>query len=278
MPFVIIVGHPSAGKTTVAEKLKTYFLGRGKVIETVSETEILNQKNLTRNSAYINSRVEKEIRGIIKTEVLRKMGPDVLLILDGLNYIKGFRYELYCASKSSKSTTCTVNCEPGPARAWEYNLSKADGEQYSKEVFDGLIQRYEDPDSRNRWDSPMFTIVDNTKIAFEDIECALYNRKPAPPNQSTQTPPLSDTNFLHMLDKATQSIVSDIMSAKQMNLEGEIKVTGTSEKFTLSNEKNTSLPQLMRYKRQFIVYIKSHPEITIDKVPLFFVQYLNTNL
>lgn len=278
MPFIIIIGQPSAGKTTVANKIKEYFDAKGKLVEIVSETEILKQKNLTRNVVYSDSKIEKEVRGIIKTEVLRKMGPNILLILDGLNYIKGLRYEIYCASKTSKTTTCTVHVEPGPKTAWEYNLSKSEEEQYSREVFDGLVQRYEEPDSRNRWDSPMVTVVDNNKIAFEEIEAALYDRKPPPPNQSTQCQPLSDTNFLHMVDKATQSIVTDIRSANQMNLEGEITVTGTTEKFIRSNEKNTSLPQLMRYKRQFIVYIKSHPEITIDKVPLFFVQYLNTNL
>lgn len=278
MPFIIIVGQPSTGKTTTCNKIRDYFVNQSKKVEIVSEFEVLQQKQLTRNTAYADSKIEKEIRGVLKTEILRKLHPDTVLILDGLNYIKGFRYELYCGSKESKTTSCTVHCDKSSETAWQLNQNRPIEEQYTKKIFDELVLRYEVPDSRNRWDSPMVTILDVDKIPFDEIESALYSRKPPPPNLSTQCPPLSDTNFLHHVDKTVQTVVSDIISAKKIGQEGEISIQGTDEKILLSCEKNFSLPQLMRLKRQFIIYVKAHPEISSENVAKFFVQYLNTNV
>lgn len=41
----------------------------------------------------IDSQKEKQIRGTVKSEVLRLIGPKSLVILDGSNYIKG-KYQL----------------------------------------------------------------------------------------------------------------------------------------------------------------------------------------
>lgn len=56
----------------------------------------------------------------------------------------------------------------------------------------------------NRWDSPMFTVLPEGVPQYGSIYDALYLSKPPPPNQSTQTQPLSSTNFLYELDRITQ--------------------------------------------------------------------------
>lgn len=43
---------------------------------------------------FLDSTKEKHIRGVLKSEVLRLVGSDNLVILDGLNYIKGLCF--YC--------------------------------------------------------------------------------------------------------------------------------------------------------------------------------------
>jgi protein KTI12 len=37
------------------------------------------------------------------------MNKDTIVILDSLNYIKGFRYQLYCAAKEAGVRVCTVS-------------------------------------------------------------------------------------------------------------------------------------------------------------------------
>lgn len=53
--------------------------------------------------------------------------------------------------------------------------------------FDALVLRFEAPDSRNRWDSPLFTILQDDSLPFEDISDAVFKRQAPPPNQSTQS-------------------------------------------------------------------------------------------
>ena len=56
----------------------------------------------------LDSRQEKDTRGTLKSEVDRWLTKDNLVVLDSLNYIKGFRYELYCISRALSSPHCVV--------------------------------------------------------------------------------------------------------------------------------------------------------------------------
>lgn len=53
--------------------------------------------------------------------------------------------------------------------------------------FENLITRFEEPDSRNRWDAPLFTILydDEVDRFIKPIVDAVVLRKPPPPNMST---------------------------------------------------------------------------------------------
>ena len=140
----------------------------------------------------------------------RLINQEDILILDGGNYIKGmlicriihahslnllvyhqftlgYRYELYCSSKSNKTTQCTLHIDTSSEQAWGQNLKQEETCQYSQEIFDALVMRYETPDGRNRWDAPLFTIQPEDELPFESIAAALYERKAPAPNQSTQS-------------------------------------------------------------------------------------------
>jgi protein KTI12 len=58
--------------------------------------------------SYVDSRSEKPARGALFTSVQRQMSQDTILIVDALNYIKGFRYQMYCAARELKLRVCTV--------------------------------------------------------------------------------------------------------------------------------------------------------------------------
>lgn len=54
---------------------------------------------------------EKSARASLMSAVTRQLSPDRIVIFDGMNYIKGFRYQLYCAAREYKCRTCTVSLE-----------------------------------------------------------------------------------------------------------------------------------------------------------------------
>jgi len=54
--------------------------------------------------------------------------------------------------------------------------------------------RFEAPDSRNRWDSPVFTVNASDSVPFDQVHDMLYHRQPPPPNLSTL--PVSNQHIL----------------------------------------------------------------------------------
>ncbi|KAG1679068.1 Protein KTI12 [Nymphon striatum] len=241
MPLVIISGYPSSGKTTRCQQLMNYFKSNH-----VKKSCIIVQDDFSacsKNKLYSDEIFEKAARGRLKSETLRLLNKNTIVILDSLNNIKGYRYELYCAAKSLKNTQIVVSIYCGvflsqnekllllvkllyivmflPKQLGSGILTEITSEQYEKEVFNALVMRYEEPDSRNRWDSPLFTLLQDDAFNFKAIEEALFDRKPPPPNMSTQNAPLSSTNFLYELDNMTQKVVKDIMDIQKTSLPGD---------------------------------------------------------
>ncbi|KAL0859122.1 hypothetical protein ABMA27_010958 [Loxostege sticticalis] len=293
MPLIIICGTPVSGKTTRAKELSQFFKNQhGKEVEIISEDEAIEKLGYDKNNTYLDSQKEKRVRGYLKSEVLRLIGKDNVVILDGSNYIKGYRYELYCASKASKSTQCTVYTIRNHDEAWEANqqrikgVSEAVSEKencpvpYTEEVFDALTRlRFEEPISTNRWDSPLFTVQPTDQLDLDSIYKVLFEKKPPPPNMSTQNPPLTSTNFLYELDKVTQAISKQILEAKQLNVDevkfpdypGCVLEPGCTQQ--------VSPQQLLRLRRQFLTYAKmNHSNEETSKIGRYFIQYLNKTL
>ena len=136
--------------------------------------------------------------------------------------------------------------------------------------------RYEAPIGTNRWDAPLFLSLEAIPLNLEAVEAALYDRKPTPPNRSTQCQPLSSTNFLQELDKTTSAIISAILEAQKLGLTDDAKVPGTEERIHAT--RNVTMAELARTKRQFINYAKARAIEDVNKLATMFVQYLNTTL
>ena len=89
MPLIIITGIPSSGKTRTALKLKTFLQEtKGCKVHLISENEIVKSEG-DKNDVLSDSKKEKTIRGALKSESIRLLTKDSVVICDGLNYIKG---------------------------------------------------------------------------------------------------------------------------------------------------------------------------------------------
>lgn len=132
MSLVTISGYPSSGKTRRAQQLQLAlesrlqdpgYEGPPLKVKILSDDE-LNisrdaykgppQSRITRlysQLTQLDSRAEKPARGALFTAMQRQMSQDTILIVDAMNYIKGFRYQMYCAARELKLRVCTV-CHP----------------------------------------------------------------------------------------------------------------------------------------------------------------------
>ena len=229
MPCLIIAGHPSAGKTTLAKLLKE----RALLHDAIDEVVIVNEESecgcdgsvgtekvaKTKQDLYQTSTAEKQTRGALKAAFDRAVkksggGSRKLVILDSMNYIKGFRYELHCISKASGEKHGILWVLNRVSIVEEWNKS------YSPELLKELISRFEPPDERNRWDKPLFTVdvaaaadkeTAKGKLSSKNevLENSVYNMHslgeafgttvepadtPVAAPVSTQTQPLTTTN------------------------------------------------------------------------------------
>ena len=130
MALITISGYPCSGKTRragqIRESLERYLRDgsyQGPLTKAIvlsdedldldravydGPSSIIAVKILTSPTPSLDSRSEKSARGVLFTALQRHMASDAVLIVDALNYIKGFRYQMYCAAREMKLRVCTV--------------------------------------------------------------------------------------------------------------------------------------------------------------------------
>lgn len=176
--MLFLIGYPSCGKTTFAELLSAQALSHESKI--VKSTVIINEESArpdkTLRECYLNSTEEKLTRSALKSEFDKHIkDPNKLVILDSMNYIKGFRYELHCISKAAgqkHGVIWTLNRED-IAKAWNEDRSKLSDKLnyfYTSEMMDELMSRYEPPDQRNRWDRPLYRVDVHSTLPTQVFE------------------------------------------------------------------------------------------------------------
>ncbi|CAE18026.1 Protein KTI12 homolog [Caenorhabditis elegans] len=301
MPLIIVTGHPSSGKSTVVDRLAKKFEEKGKDYLIIRDEDYggFDRKN------YEFSNKEKDLRSWIRSQVQQNLTKNKVIICDALNYIKGYRYELFLAAKMSKTTYCVVECSPPVATCHWLNEQKPEVERYPKEIIDQLMMRYERPDTKLRWEKPLFevkigTAEKATPVDFDE-DMAIDLEHPAPrfasifedeivewicngteltENQSTQTVPLAPTNFLHELDRSTQDVVTVLLNAQRTAVRGQnLTIPGATDGAnTIKFMKLRTLPELNRLRHQFVNMSKKDPTTDKEKIITGFVDFLNCNL
>lgn len=111
MPLVVLCGYPSSGKTRIGKDLLTQLQQYCESIQApITKYHIINDESLklSRSLSYENANEEKKARGAMISAVERYLARDTLVIADGMNYIKGFRYQLYCIARGIGTPHCVV--------------------------------------------------------------------------------------------------------------------------------------------------------------------------
>ena len=274
MPLVLLTGYPCSGKSKLARQLKEHLIKSWSCNVHVVTDDF---DKLPRDECYSSSSKEKETRATLKSSAERLLNTSDVVIIDSLNYIKGFRYELYCVVRQLKTVHCVVQCGSTAEQCREWNQAREPEERYSEDTLTALVQRYEPPDSRNRWDSPLFVHISGESPPLDDIARALLEKAPKPAKQSTQSQPLSSVDFMQDLDQHTKTIVSFIMDNQRVT-PPPCSMCAPSVKTPINLPHNVTLAELNRLRRQFVTYTKLHPVKSIEELQTLFVQYLNKTL
>lgn len=296
MALVVICGQPCSGKSTSALSLA----------EALNETEpkpsvrIIDETSfhLDRNQSYANMVAEKNLRGVLRSEVDRSLTKDSIVIVDSLNSIKGYRYELWCLARAAGIRYCVLYCDVDEAqcRQWNQERREQDKPAYNDEIFDDLVRRFETPERRNRWDSPLFklwpsrdgiaksspSVVDAVAYLTKKVDSKTRDVKILQPTIATQNARASEANSLYEMDKATQEVIAAIVEAQSRALGGPVNGLSLGPEFpTISISRSVGLPELRRLRRTFIKLTGQSslsgppPPSDADSAKRMFVDYLN---
>lgn len=287
---------PTSGKSTRAKQLYEYLDSK---INTTTPPKyrlhlISDQSLSIHRSVYDLSSVpahvrsanasEKDARATIYGAVKRVLSDKDIVILDGLNYIKGWRYQLHCEAKAVRTPSCILQIGCSKDRSKEVNDTRlqkqTDLVSAGKELADGttdaegpyepanwenLVFRYEEPNPMTRWDSPLFPVIweddlEQAQKAFAQLWDAVAGegRKIIKPNQATvQRSRDAGGDYLYVLDRETQDVVRRILEQQSDEGGDEVsipQVGDTSEALLveLPTGKKVGLPQLQRLRRAYL--------------------------
>jgi protein KTI12 len=281
--LIIVSGLPTSGKSTRANQLHDYLSKR--IADTKYRLHLISDESLSISRTVYDlspdkvrahtrsaNASEKDARAAIYGAVKRVLSDKDIVILDGLNYIKGWRYQLHCESKAVRTPSCIlqIGCSVDKAREVNENRIRkkeadsnnvaAEGgeaapaatdsdealvgstEPYEPDNWDNLVFRYEEPNPMTRWDSPLFTLIweddeaQTTKV-FSDLWDAIAGeaRKVVRPNQATiQRGREESGDYLYLLDRETSDVVKLIVEAQREGDDvDEVRIPSGSNELTI---------------------------------------------
>ncbi|PYI22823.1 chromatin associated protein KTI12 [Aspergillus violaceofuscus CBS 115571] len=202
MPLIVLTGYPCSGLSYRANQLATqleatqdelYAAGVFPETKPRFKVHVVPTHDPSHpRTVYDQARTEKESRGVAYARAKRALGKDSFVILDGMNYIKGYRYQLWCEAKALKTSSCVVHVGtpieqcvknneariqrqaaegagapsaeetspscPAPTTDTTPPPSEDKEDPYPADLLNNLIFRYEEPSIHSRWDKPLFTV------------------------------------------------------------------------------------------------------------------------
>ncbi|KIW63329.1 hypothetical protein PV04_10183 [Phialophora macrospora] len=134
MPLIIVTGLPCSGKTHRAQQIATSlteFISSStdptiskRTVQIIPSQHALSdpdphsshsvgpeprQEASLRDQIYTSAAEEKTARAAEFSAVKRALGRDNVVVADALNYIKGYRYQLWCEAKAAGTRCCVVH-------------------------------------------------------------------------------------------------------------------------------------------------------------------------
>lgn len=188
MPLIVICGCPQSGKSEVAAVLCGMLEDRG------LRVVVAHDKG---REDYASSEAEKLARGELFSAVERALAKDCVVIVDGANYVKGFRYQLFCSAKSIATPSCVVWCQGGDATC-------------------DLGSRFETPNEKNRWERPLVLARRGAdgrmELDCDRVVAAVCGTPAAAPNLATIAEPRA---LVHDTDQELSECVAAVMQAQK---------------------------------------------------------------
>mmetsp|Transcript_734 Transcript_734/g.1134 ORF Transcript_734/g.1134 Transcript_734/m.1134 type:complete len:284 (-) Transcript_734:36-887(-) len=282
MPLITIVGGPCSGKTRTAKEIKAYLEEKQEMNVHVVSDDILFEEQ-GKSDAYKNGHIEKITRARVQSEAIRFLSKKDIVIVDSLNYIKGFRFELFRRSQILQTPRCTVYQQFDVDCCLEWNKKRAEEDEkahvWDEKILKDLHSRLEIPNGTKRWDKPLFVVQEKDKpLAFLDDLLNVVVKFEQLERKGEIVKELSDSNFLYAMNEKTNAIIKTILDMKSRTMKGDlVKVHPDSEE-RFVYPMRVSVPALRKLRFEFIKITSTKPPKDTSTIPSLFIIFLNERL
>lgn len=270
MPVIVVCGVPCSGKTRRAEELRAYL--QEKASDNLrSKIHLLNCESLNiRNKAeaHVSPLAEKMTRGAVKAEVERHVAKDSIVIVDYLNYIKGYRYELFCLSRSAATPHCVLWCDVSldQARAWN-------PQTYPDDLLESLYSRFERPFEKQKWDRPLFTVHSEDATPLEEILAVVEQRMAAPCFHATRPERFQAADYMSRIESVTSELAAEIAKACAKAQPGDTVSVREGLDVVIPPTRRLTMMELRKIRLQFIHFAQLRTP-DLDRIEDSFVEFI----
>ena len=276
MALVVLCGYPACGKTSFAQALAIALRNLSQPViivnddGTISSTTSTVPSSLERNTIYGSTVSEKRYRSSARATAERALDGRTTVILDAPNYVKGYRYELWCMARQHNARYCVVHV----------TTTTSTDTGYGTDLLTALKARFEPPDNQNRWDCPLH-VANDVKRA-DEIAQQILSSEPLSAIRATATPatrPSSDV--LGTLDQYTRAAESSLLKQLRSGLienGARLEIDGASKSVVCVRVPRVT--ELRSMRRALLTLARAHPPSDVSQTAVLdsYVDYVNLQL
>lgn len=298
MALVLFCGLPASGKSTAAAQFAKLIAESNREVQIVTDGDDLIGKQALRAEGsvkpkwqrravlYKDSSSEKETRARLRAATERALDGRKIVLCDSLNYIKGYRYELFCVAKTSGTKYCVVYCESSSESVIQVDKVRSEqGEDaFGEGLCRALSQRFEAPKESNRWDSPLFR-VNVFSEGWEDSLNAvkafvLQQGNHLAPTMATRVPEKQGADVLGILDRLTREAESTVISELQRGKQQGERIQISNARKLIVLERKPRIAEFRNMRRSYLNLARMHPPQGKSNVELLdeYVEFVNAQL
>lgn len=283
MALVILCGFPAAGKSAFAAALSDNISAAGRPVTTVSDGGVVRHAGAstpaltpraTRAELYASAWSEKRVRAELRAAAERALhGPQSVVIVDSLNYVGGFRYELSCAARTHGAACVLVHVgvDIDATDCIARDATREDG--YGEALVRALIARFEAPDGRRRWDIAL-------RDQVQAVTDAVLGASPGVAPRATRTMARPHTDALAALDRATRGAEAALLAQirEGAGIGAHVRLPGATKAIILGRICRAS--ELRNMRKAILSLARMHPpeDTSEESVMNGYVDYVNAQL
>jgi len=131
---------------------------------------------------------------------------------------------------------------------------------------------------------PTFVVHDERDAPFQEILDCVSAKYTSQINMATEHQKMSDTNYLHNLDKITQDVVKAVLQRQEEISVGDQLIISLTQR-PLRLTRKLTMAELRRLRQTYVTFAKSltgtkssFGEQTPDEIAAGFMEYLNSQI